>query len=421
MSCELLFMKTLVTKTIVTLSILLLVKSDVYARERFFQVQSIDTMKYSRDTAREKLKDTKFDQVIDTQIKNIAEVGATHVSLGTPYDEEFLPFLRRWVKAARNYGLKVWFRGNWSGWENWFDYPKFRDRGIHIEKTKKFILENSALFEDGDVFTSCPECENGGPGDPRMKGDAEGFRRFIIGEYQVVKDSFRQIGKQVTANYYSMNGDVARLIMDRETTSKLDGAVTIDHYVSTPEKLERDVKEYAQKSGGKVVLGEFGVPIPDIHGDLTDREQAEWIDKALRKIIMTQEVEAVSYWTNNASSTRLWENDNSPRLAVSTLEKYYDPINVLGTLKDDNGQPLKEVTIKSAAKTIVVNEDSYILPVMNGETITFSKEGYAPVNFKVNAGDSKDVQKDIILVKSYPSPIYSFFMRIVGFFKSLFR
>ena len=153
---------------ILTFLIILLVPRTIFARERFFQVQSIDTMKYSRDTAREKLKDVKFDEVIDAQIKNIAATGATHVSLGTPYDEEFLPFLKRWVAAARKYGLKVWFRGNWSGWENWFDYPKFKDGKVHSEKTKKFILENSNLFEDGDVFTACPECENGGPGDPRI-------------------------------------------------------------------------------------------------------------------------------------------------------------------------------------------------------------------------------------------------------------
>src|SRR3972149_11347222 len=100
----------------------------ILARERFFQVQSIDTMKYSRDVAREKLKDFSYDKEIETQVKNIAETGASHVAIATPYDDEFLPFLRRWVKAAREKGLNVWFRGNFSGWENWFDYEKFTDR-----------------------------------------------------------------------------------------------------------------------------------------------------------------------------------------------------------------------------------------------------------------------------------------------------
>src|SRR3990167_8157982 len=92
-------------KEIVTLitviTFFLFTPSIISARERFFQVQSIDTMKYSRDVAREKLKDFSYDKEIETQVKNIAETGASHVAIATPYDDEFLPFLRRWVKAAR--------------------------------------------------------------------------------------------------------------------------------------------------------------------------------------------------------------------------------------------------------------------------------------------------------------------------------
>ena len=393
----------------------------VSARERFFQVQSIDTMKYSRDLARQKLNDLKFDQVIETQIKNIADIGATHVSLGTPYEEEFVPYLKRWVAIARKYKLNVWFRGNLAGWENWFDYPKFKDGNLHSEKTKKFILENADLFEDGDVFTSCPECENGGPGDPRKTGDVIGFRNFIIAEYKTVKEAFKTLGKNVTANYYSMNGDVARLIMDKETTKALDGVVTIDHYVSTPKKLEKDVKEYAEKSGGKIALGEFGAPIPDIHGIMSESEQAEWIDQALKKLIQTQDVVAINYWAAMASTTELWNNDYSPRQAVSALTKYFEPINLTGTIKDEKGQSLKEITIKGKEKTLVVTDDTYAIPVLDKESITFSKHGYVSLNLTVKAENTKDVQKDIILTKSYPSPIYTFFSKIIRFFKTLLK
>ena len=49
-------------------------------------------MKYSRDLSREKLKDPSFDVVIDKQVKAIAETGATHVAISTPYDEEFCQY-----------------------------------------------------------------------------------------------------------------------------------------------------------------------------------------------------------------------------------------------------------------------------------------------------------------------------------------
>ena len=68
---------------------------------RFWNFQAIDTMKYSRDLSREKLNDLTFDITIERQIKQIADTGATHVGIATPYDEEFLPVLKRWVKYAR--------------------------------------------------------------------------------------------------------------------------------------------------------------------------------------------------------------------------------------------------------------------------------------------------------------------------------
>lgn len=419
-SCDLKFMKTLIIKTILTLTILLFVKSDTYARERFFQVQSIDTMKYSRDLARQKLNENSFDQVIEIQIKNIAGTGATHVSLGTPYEEEFVPYLKRWVIIARKYKLNVWFRGNLAGWENWFDYPKI-DRATHKLKIKEFILNSKDLFEDGDVFSSCPECENGGPGDPRKTGDVVGFRNFIVDEYNTVKEAFKSLEKNVTANYYSMNGDVARLIMDKKTTAKLDGAVTIDHYVATTERLEKDIKDYAIESGGKIVLGEFGAPIPDIHGNLSQEEQAKWIDEALKKIVKTQDVIAISYWTNNASSTELWNDDNSPRLAAAIIEKYYKPVNVMGTIRDEKGNPVKEVTIKGREKTMVVTDGIYAIPVLEKESLTFSKYGYVSVNIGIKAENEKVITKDIVMVKSYPRTIYSILNKLMNFLKGLLK
>jgi hypothetical protein len=211
-------------------------------------------MKYSRDVSREKLNDPSFDRVINQQIKQIAGTGATHVGIATPYDEEFYPILKRWVDSARLYNLKVWFRGNWSGWEGWFEYPKIT-REEHIKKTQDFIKKHQDIFVDGDVFSPCPECENGGPGDPRRTGDVEGHRKFIVTEYKATKDAFRRINKNVASNFNSMNGDVARVIMDKKTTKAMDGIVTIDHYVGTPKKLVSDIGQISRSSGGKNSVG----------------------------------------------------------------------------------------------------------------------------------------------------------------------
>lgn len=292
--------------------------------EKTWDVQSIDTMKYSRDIAREKLNDQSFDAVIEQQVENIARTGATHVSIGTPYDEEFIPFMKRWVSQARKAGLNVWFRGNFSGWEEWFGYEKI-DREEHKRNIEDFITSNPALFEDGDIFSPCPECENGGPGDPRITRDVEGHRKFLIEEYDIARKAFTNIGKDVRSNFMSMNYDVAQLIMDEKTTAGLGGIVTIDHYVSTPERLNNDILQIAKQSRGKVVLGEFGNPIPDIHGKQGELEQAEWLSKALSLISKNEHLIGVNYWVNVGGSTALWDSKGQPRASVEELERYYKP------------------------------------------------------------------------------------------------
>jgi hypothetical protein len=285
-------------------------------------IKSIDTMKYSRDFAREKLNDKSFGVLIDSQVKNIALTGANYVAIDTPYDKEFIPFLKRWVSAARENNLKVWFRGNLSGWEQWFNYPTI-DRSTHTRMISEFIRQNPDLFESGDIFTPCSECENGGPGDPRNTGDVRGFRNFLIAEYKAGKQAFKEINKNINVGYFSMNYDVAKLIMNPATTSALGGVVVIDHYVASPTELATDAKSLSQSSNGKIIFGETGAPIPDINGQMTDGEQADWIDQAMNGIFNSLEVVGVNYWVNTGGSTQIWNEIGTPKKAVQIITKYY--------------------------------------------------------------------------------------------------
>ena len=253
--------------------------------------RSLDTVKYSRDVAREKLDRPDFDLTIDQQVQEIASTGASHVAIGTPYDSEFLPFLRRWVAAARKYHLNVWFRGNWSGWEGWFSYPRITP-AQHQTLTQEFILHHSDLFVDGDVFTACTECENGVLGDPRNTGQVVAYRQFLIGEYQQTKKAFAKIGKNVRSNFDSMNRDVALVVMDKETTAQLDGLVVIDHYVASPDNLSKDVRGIAKKS-------------------------------VLVRLSQLPELVGLNYWVSVGGSTQLWDDLGNARPAANILSIFY--------------------------------------------------------------------------------------------------
>src|SRR3972149_2359109 len=362
----------------------------------WWEIQSIDTVKYSRDLAREKAKDSSFDEVIDTQVRLIAETGATHIAVGTPYAEEFVPFLQRWVSAARKYGLKVWFRGNVPGWERWFGYPKI-DRNEHTSLVREFILANGALFEEGDIFSSCTECENGGPGDPRRSGDVAGHRNFLTEEYKITNDAFRKSGKNVRSNFAPMNGDVAALVMDEETTNSLGNIVVIDRYVGSTEKLAKDLKNIAEKSGGKVILGEFGAPISNIHANFNEEEQATWIRLALSEISDIPELMGVNYWTSFGGSTRLWDSDYRPRKAVEVIRGYYKPRVVEGLVSDERGKAVKKADVIVGSKQLLTtNSGIFVLPVNSEKvTITIQADGYITQQLEIDS--EKNIE--IILIK----------------------
>jgi len=290
--------------------------------QKHWEIESIDTMKFSRDQAKAGLNNPTYTQEVNRQVSQIAGTGANYIAIDTPYDDEFLPVLKLWVQAARQNGLHVWFRGNWAEWEGWFNYPSM-DEATHIEKTKEFITNNSALFKNGDIFTACPECENGmklNIGDPAQVAN---YRTFLLNESSVEKNAFASIGKDVSVNFFSMNADVARAVMDKQTTQELGGIVVIDHYVMTPEELASDVSDIAAQSGGKVVLGEFGAPIPDIQGTMTDAQQKDWLQNSLQLLAVDKSLIGLNYWVNEGGSTALWNSDGTPKPAVSVISSFY--------------------------------------------------------------------------------------------------
>ncbi|QQS39487.1 carboxypeptidase regulatory-like domain-containing protein [Candidatus Woesebacteria bacterium] len=382
-------------------------------RATWWDIQSIDTVKYSRDVAREKALDPTFDNVIDSHVRLIAETGATHVSIGTPYAQEFVPFLTRWVNAARKYNLKVWFRGNVPGWEGWFDYDTI-SREEHTALIKDFILTNGNLFMEGDIFSSCPECENGGPGDPRITRDVNEYRKFIIDEYRVTNDAFRKIGKNVRSNFVPMNGDVANLIMDKTTTQALGGIVVIDHYVGDDDRLVKDIESLALKSGGQVILGEFGAPISDLHGNLNTKEQAVWIDDALNKLTKIDDLVGINYWTSFGGSTKLWEDNFDKRPAVDVLTKYYQPKIAIGVVVNEIGQAVNNARIYSDNKSATTNADGkFYIPLLAEDTkIQVEADNYNTLY--LNA--SGDTPLRIILIKQHENIFFKLRKVFVAFF-----
>ena len=327
-----------------------------------FSIQSIDTMKDSRDMARTAATVPSYEATIDREMSAIAGTGATHVAIDVPYDEEFMPAMSRWVAAARKHDLRVWFRGNLSGWEGWFDYPQI-SREDHLKGVERFILAHPDLFSDGDIFSGCPECENGKAegGDPRRTGDVGSYRTFLINEFQVFSRDFARMGKDVSV-ISSMNLDVAKLVMDRQTTSALGGVVAIDHYATSTAQFESDIVALHESSGGKVILGEFGGPIPDINGSLNDAQQADLV-RGLMDVLHRHAdiVMGANYWTLRFGSTALVTDALAHKPALSSVTDYFSAPYISGTVRDDSSDPITKhaflAAVASSTKTYAFQTD----------------------------------------------------------------
>lgn len=399
--------------------IALIFPSKVLASEKIWQIQSIDTMKYSRDMSR----NPAVKKFIPQHVAAIAQTGANYVALDTPYDDEFIPILKLWVAQARKYKMNVWFRGNFSGWEGWFEYPKISSTAEHISKTYRFITQNPDLFLDGDIFTPAPEAENGILGDPRRTGKKEEFNKFLSDSYDNCMKAFSVIKRAVNCGVWSLNTDVIRETVYPQTIAKMGGIVSIDHYARTPEKLIEDVKALNKQFNAKVVLGEFGAPIPDINGAMTEDQQADYIDKVGQYLLENREIVAgANYWVIAGGSTSLLNNNGTKRKGLASLKKYYDPAVVKISVEDEysqNGIGNVSISIDGRKTPFKTDQDGVAtLPLIEGEhTVSLTGESYKGKTDKVAVatGEKKSVNAVLTPVKK------SLLDDIIKFIRGVFK
>lgn len=350
------------------------------ASDRFFTIQSVDTMKYSRDRAR-----NPFNEIdIPALVERVAAMHVTHISISTPYDEEFYPVLKAWVDESRKYNLKIWFRGNWSGFEGWFGYPKMTDPKEHHRLTAEFIRKHPELFEEGDIFTPAPEPENGVIGDPRVsKDDGAAFNQWLIDSYNTCVEGMQAIGKTTTCGYFSTNGDVAHHIT-KDTYQRIGNIIVIDHYVKDLNRMRNDIITLNTKYGLKVVLGEFGAPILDINGSMTEHQQALFVKNLFYEFLKVKHiVHGVNYWVIFDGPTSLYKgigNATTMKHAGYIVKRYYKPIVVTGQIKDTKGNPVPDalVSFSPSLKTTTDSNGNFkVLTTRDFLAMTVSKSGYA--------------------------------------------
>jgi hypothetical protein len=180
-------------------------------------------MKLSRDKAGQYQNDKNLlDSDISKVLDNAKIIGANCISIGTPYDERFVPILSKWVSSIHAKGFKVWFRGNFSAYEGWFDVPKYSNIDQHHTDLSNFLYRNNSLFNDGDIFTPAPEPENGFPSAYENK---KGFADFLLKSYQVCFDAITKMELSVKCGYFSSSLAAGQSLVLYENDTVIGGGI----------------------------------------------------------------------------------------------------------------------------------------------------------------------------------------------------
>lgn len=385
----------------------------------FWRYQCIDTMKTSRDRAQELVSKPAALEIVRAEVELVAQSGATCIAIGTPYDEEFLPYLKLWVDEARKQKLHVWFRGNFSAWEGWFGREKDMTTEQHLTATTAFITANPDLFEDGDIFTSAPEAENGGPFTGRTRDEFPAMREFLVQKKQSADNAFNQINKNIVTNWFSMNGWIGRNMYDDATLEQTGRLITIDHYTSSVEKMDTDLKDYKDNLKADLVIGEFGAPIPDLNRNMTADQQAQYLDELMKVFFLRRDhVKGLNYWTLKGGTTALINEEGTPRPSYEILKNYFQPGIIEGDIKDIYGNPVERATITLMDGDLTVLTDrrghyAVVMPAGNHQA-EISKDGYSRAAQSITLERGGVITTNTILYPQQPSVLDKMWIWIKG-------
>ncbi len=375
--------------------------------ECLWEVCSIDTMKLSRDKARQELNHPEFDATIAEQMKQIKKTGANYVSIGTPYDQEFLPYLKRWVKAARAEDLKVYFRGNWSSWEGWFEYPKNMSPEQHLAKTAEFIATNKDLLQSGDIFDPCPECENAAHW-PQPEKDND-YQQFVLKQQEQTEKAFQKLGVNAKVQQ-SIIGGRAKEVLSQDTLDKLGNQVGIDHYVPNIQGMSSYV-DYFNTKQTKTFVSEFGAPIPDMNGTMTQKQQADFVRTILETLYRKNgSVEGLNYWVMSHGTTALVETDGSERDVYGVIKEYFTPQIVTGRIIDELDKPLSGIRVKTSDGIQTLTDQNGLYKVkfpIRSQELSIEGDNYATQSAHIDKGElGSSTMKNFTLKPVDPSLLY---------------
>lgn len=191
------------------------------------------------------------------------------------------------------------------------------------------------------------------------------------------------------------------------TFDTLGNVVALDHYAAAPANYSEYVRYFADTFQTEVIFSEVGAPIPDLHGRMSEQQQADFIEEVFLELYHSRPwVRGVNYWVLSQGTTALLNSDSSPREVVEVVKDYYQSAWLYGRVSNTLGLGLSEIEVQVAGMNTTQTDafGRFGIAVPAGEyELTFSGAEYTSEQVTVTASRAADLEYSVVLEPSQKS------------------
>lgn len=289
--------------------------------------RGIDVMKWTKDTLKNQPSDAQIDGIVSTIVNTIHP---THIAISIPMDpsadypgsapspRDAYAFTQRWSDSIHNHGVKVLWRGTWSGIEGIYNFPKqvgtnrfpagtaatavTDGNSTWLGKTYQYIVNNPSFFQNGDIWAPLPErtenifqdstsfLSHGGA------GIQTNYANFFKDLKTISDQAFAQIGKQPITGFTANNFTEVKSTWLPQSLFDAMGIIAIDHYAHSPADLDADLRFIYNLRKKPVFLQEWG----DYWNEgMPESERAAYLNQiygVLQNLVNDGVIVGFNYW-----------------------------------------------------------------------------------------------------------------------------
>jgi len=290
---------------------------------------SVDVMKYTKDVMAHQMSDEEIDQLVSVlktmNVNCIAlslpmDASEDYPASNRPAPRDAYAATQKWAGAIHRQGLRILWRGAWSGMEGISGFPKLvgparfpagtaasaatDGNSTWLSKTYQYIVNHPGFFANGDIWAPMPErTENifqdsssflPDPGD----GTNAAYTRFFNDLKTISDAAFAKIDRAVVTGMSTNNYTEVESGWLPQSFFEAPGLVVIDYYGDkhTPEEMDWDLRHMYALRHKAIFLQEWS---DYWNGGMSEADRIAYLNRiysVMQKLVDDGVLVGFNYW-----------------------------------------------------------------------------------------------------------------------------